>query len=44
MWYKYGKREVHTEFWWGNLREGENLAHLGVDGKTLKCIYKKQDG
>jgi hypothetical protein len=26
-------REVHTEFWWGNLREGDYLEDLGVDGK-----------
>jgi hypothetical protein len=27
---------VHTEIWWGNLREGENLEDLGVDGGDFK--------
>jgi hypothetical protein len=41
----YGEREVHTEFWWGDLREGDHLGDLGVDGRImLKCIFKKWDG
>jgi hypothetical protein len=40
-----GKREVHIGFWWGDLREGEHLGDLGVDGKIiLKLIFKKWDG
>jgi hypothetical protein len=32
------RREVHTVFWWGNLREGRP----GVDGKIiLKWIFEK---
>ena len=24
--------EVHTGFWWGNLRQRDNFEDLGVDG------------
>jgi hypothetical protein len=37
--------EVHTGFWWGDLREGDHLERLGVDGRIiLKWIFKKWDG
>jgi hypothetical protein len=39
------KREMHTGFWWGDLREGDHLADPGVDGRIiLKWIFKKWDG
>jgi hypothetical protein len=32
------KGEVHTGFWWGNLREEGHLEDSGVDGRIiLKC-------
>jgi hypothetical protein len=38
------KREVHTGFWLGNLRE-VHLDDLGADGRiVLKWIFKKWDG
>jgi hypothetical protein len=27
--------EVHTEFWWGNLRERDNLEDIGLNGMTV---------
>jgi hypothetical protein len=40
-----GKREVHTGFWWGNLREGHHLGDPGVYRRIiLKWIFKKWDG
>jgi hypothetical protein len=40
-----GREEVHTRFWWGNLRERDRLEDVGVDGRIiLKCIFKKWKG
>jgi hypothetical protein len=36
--------EVHTGFWWRDLR-GDHLEDQGVDGRIiLKWIFKKWDG
>ena len=41
----WGRGEVHTRLWWGNLQEREHLEDLGVDGTIiLKWIFKKWDG
>jgi hypothetical protein len=41
----WGKREVHTGFWWGDVREGDHLGDPSVDGMIiLKLIFKKWDG
>jgi hypothetical protein len=36
--------EVHTGFWWGNLRKGDHLEDTGVDRIMLKWIFRKWDG
>jgi hypothetical protein len=37
--------EVHTGFWWGDVREGDHLEDLGVDVRIiLKRIFKKWVG
>jgi hypothetical protein len=30
-----GKREVHTGFWWGDLRERDDLGDPGGDGRII---------
>jgi hypothetical protein len=39
-----GRREAHTEFCWGNLRERDHLGDPGVDGRIiLRWIFRKWD-
>jgi hypothetical protein len=41
----WGKREVYTGFWWGDLREGDHLGDPGVDERIiLKWIFNTWDG
>jgi hypothetical protein len=35
MWLTWGKEELCTEFWWGNLKEGDHLEGLGVDRRVI---------
>jgi len=30
-----GRAEVHTGFWWGNLRERNKLEEAGVDKRII---------
>jgi hypothetical protein len=30
-----GRSEVHTGFWWGDLREGDHLEDPDVDGRII---------
>jgi hypothetical protein len=44
-WHVWKTGEVHTEFWWGNLRKRDHFEDLGVDGRIiLEWIFKKWDG
>jgi hypothetical protein len=41
---RMGRREVHTGFWWVNLRKRKHLGYLGLNERIiLKCIFKKLD-
>jgi hypothetical protein len=36
--------EVHTGFWWGNLKERDHLEELSVDVRiVLRWIFRKWD-
>ena len=36
--------EVHTGFWWGNLRDRDRLEDLGIDGRViLRWFFRKWD-
>jgi len=40
----WGRGEVYTGFWWGNLRERDHLGDPGVDGRTiLRLKLRKWD-
>ena len=45
MWHVWGRGEVYTGLWWGNLKERDHLEGLGVDGRIiLRWIYRKWFG
>ena len=44
MWHVWETGEVHTGFWWGNLREGEHLEDLGADGEDNVKIGLQEVG
>ena len=40
----WGRRDVYSRFWWGNLRERDHLEDPGVDGRIiLSWIFRKWD-
>jgi len=42
MYHEWGRGEVYTGFWWGNVREREHLEDTVVDGRIiLRWIFKK---
>ena len=41
---RMGERRGVTEFWWGNLREGDHLEDPSLDGRIiLRWIFRKWD-
>jgi len=45
MWHVWGTGEVRKRFWWGNLREREDLEDSSINGSiTLQWIFKKWGG
>jgi len=45
MWRVWGKGEVCTGFWWGNLRERDHWVDRDVDRRIiLRWIFRKWEG
>jgi hypothetical protein len=45
MWHVQERGELYTGFWWGNLRERENLEDVDIWGRIiLKLMLKKWGG
>jgi len=38
------KREVHTSFWWGNLKEGDRLKNINLYPLHINVKLKKGTG
>ena len=38
---RMGRGEVHTGFWWGDLREEDHLDDPGVDGRIILKLYSR---
>jgi hypothetical protein len=42
MWHVWGRGDVHTGYWWRNLRERDHLGNPGVDRRIIvRWILKK---
>jgi hypothetical protein len=40
----WGRGEAYAGFWWGNLRERDDLGDPGADGRViLRWIFRKWD-
>ena len=44
MYRVWEREETYTGFWWGNLRERDDMGYPGVDGRIiLSWIFRKWD-
>ena len=42
---RMGRGEMHTGFWWGDMKVRDHLEDPGVDGRIiLRWIFRKWDG
>jgi hypothetical protein len=42
MQHVWGRAEVYTELWWGNMRERDHLEHPGLGRRIiLRWIFRK---
>ena len=37
------RREMHEEFWWGNLKERDQMENLDVDGIIILKYITEED-
>ena len=45
MWHVLETGEVHTGFWWNNLRERDHLEDLDIDGRLIfEWIFRNWNG
>jgi hypothetical protein len=40
----WGEVRVNIKVWWGKCEKRDNLEDLGLDGRILKWVVRKQKG
>ena len=43
MQHVWGRGEMHTEFWWGNVKGRDHLEDLDMVGNNIKWMLQKWD-